>query len=68
MKEYALWGVPPGETEETLLKTEIKSTEALEYWQEFVQEKGCSKVRVQTIDLSENYDPAAEISRAAGQS
>jgi hypothetical protein len=54
--EFAIWGAPPGEETETLLKSKIETDSDLEYWLNFVSEKGCTGLRVQKIDLTEPVD------------
>ena len=54
MKEYAVWGIPTGEKEETLLLTRIeKGSKAIALANELMKTHGVTKARVQTIDMNE---------------
>lgn len=54
MKEFAVWGIPPGEKEEALLLTRInRGSDAIAMANELMTNHGVTKARVQTIDLSE---------------
>ena len=54
MKEYAVWGIPPGEKEETLLLTRIlRGSDAIAKANELMKTHGVTKARVQTIDMNE---------------
>lgn len=59
MKEFAVWGVPPGQKEETLLVSRLESEERLQAALKVVKEAGCKKLRVQTIDLEKPFDAGA---------
>ena len=56
MKEYAIWGVPPNEENETLLLSRIFSERIPQAKIAFCKKQGCTKIRVQTIDLSQPYE------------
>tara|TARA_Y100000310_G_scaffold174082_1_gene174191 strand:+ start:154 stop:360 length:207 start_codon:yes stop_codon:yes gene_type:complete len=54
MKEFVIWGIPPGKTEEEVLYTKAKSgKEAIVVANNLVIAYGVTKPRIQTIDLSE---------------
>ncbi len=60
-KEYAIWGKPPNQTEETLLLAQPQGRpitdpeEAKMFMDVLVQKHGCTDCRIQTIDM-ENPD------------
>ena len=52
-KEYPIWGVPPNQTDETLLYTKATSmNEALRVKRILEQKHNCTNVRIQILDLS----------------
>lgn len=52
-KEYIIWGIPPGKSDEDILYTKAKSpSEAKKICGILEKEHGCKKCRVQTLDLS----------------
>ena len=56
-KEYIIWGVPPGERDEVIAFTKAKSMpEAKKVMDILKQKHGLTKLRVQVIDLSQQYD------------
>jgi hypothetical protein len=56
-KEFIVWGIPEGKSEETLLLSEkagIKTIEQANNAIKLLEEKyGCKKCRIQIIDMSE---------------
>lgn len=54
--EYVIWGIPPGQADETILLAEpngtpITSIEAArQYLKQLEAKHGCSKCRIQTLD------------------
>ena len=56
MKEYIIWGVPKGDTEEKLLVSEhggIKSMEqAKQVCERLEKQHGCIKCHIQVMDLA----------------
>ena len=56
-KEYIIWGVPPGERNEDVLYTKADSpAEAKRVMDILKNEHGCTKLRVQVLDLSKELD------------
>ena len=56
-KEFIIWGVPPGERDEVVAYTKAKSMpEAKKVMDILKQKHGLTKLRVQVIDLSQQYD------------
>ena len=66
-KEYAIWGIPPGQTEETLLLAKpqgkfITDRGHAERLKKLLEEKyGATKVRIQEIDMDGELDWNKEI-------
>jgi len=58
--EYVIWGVPPNEEEEKLLLTNLEGKpvtdiEVAKNLKSVLEKKhGCTNVRIQTVDLSDN--------------
>ena len=58
--EYVIWGIPRGETEEKLLLTKIEGKPltdinvAKKLKSVLEQKHGCTNVRIQKVDLSDN--------------
>ena len=55
--EYAIWGVPPGETEETLLVATpkgkpITSKDDADRWALACERRGATEVRIQAVDMA----------------
>jgi hypothetical protein len=64
MKEYVLWGFPPNSNDETLLLSGIEThSQAIYYARYLESEKGCTNVRIQTIDFSKPIDFAKEFAK-----
>lgn len=67
MKEYVIWGIPPKQTEETLLLTSVQGnkittrTKAEQYQLVLEKKMGATKTRIQELDLSEPLDWKKEI-------
>jgi len=56
-KEFIIWGVPPGERDEVVAYTKAKNMpEAKKVMDILKQKHGLTKLRVQVIDLSQQYD------------
>jgi hypothetical protein len=56
-KEFIIWGVPPGERDEVVAYTKAKSMpEAKKVMDILKQKYGLTKLRVQVIDLSQEFD------------
>ena len=56
-KEFIIWGDPPGERDEVVAYTKAKSMpEAKKVMDILKQKHGLTKLRVQVIDLSQQYD------------
>ena len=56
-KEYIIWGVPPGQRNEDVLYTKADSpAEAKRVMDILKNEHGCTKLRVQVLDLSKELD------------
>ena len=56
-KEFIIWGVPPGEKDEVVAYTKAKSMpEAKKVIDILKLNHGLTKLRVQVIDLSQQYD------------
>ena len=56
-KEYIIWGIPPGERDEDVLYTKADSpAEAKRVMDILKNEHGCTKLRVQVLDLSKELD------------
>lgn len=56
-KEFIIWGVPPGEKDEIVAYTQAKSMPEAKKVMELLSKKyGVTKLRVQVIDLSQEYD------------
>jgi len=54
MKEFVIWGIPPGKTEEDLLYTKAKTeAEAKVVINNLVGIYGVTKARIQVLDLNE---------------
>ena len=58
-KEYAIWGVKPGDKDESLLLSEpggqkITSKAIAQKFKKWCEDKGATKVRIQEIDLWDN--------------
>jgi len=56
MKEYVIWGVAPDQIEESLLvseKAKLQNRESAKIAISKLKELGCSKMRIQEIDFSE---------------
>ena len=65
-KEYVIWGIPPNEKFEQLLLTKhkgknITDKKIADKLVDFVNNKGATKVRIQTIDLSKEQDWMGDI-------
>jgi hypothetical protein len=59
--EYIVWGVPPGKRDEEILYTKAKSSgEAKKVCDILTQKHGCTKCRVQTLNLSQDTDFSKE--------
>ncbi len=59
--EYIIWGIPPGERDEEILYTKAKSGgEAKKVCDILTQKHGCTKCRVQTLNLSQDTDFSQE--------
>lgn len=65
MPEYVIWGVNAanGETEESILRTtnadctgKIETREEAERLARWLERQGCTKLRIQEIDLSKPLD------------
>ena len=60
--EYVIWGRPPGATEETLLLARVEGepitdkAAAQRYVKVLEQKHGCTKTRIQEIDLGKPLD------------
>ena len=60
--EYVIWGCPPGQTEETLLLARVEGETitdrqaAQRYVKTLEQKHGCTKTRIQEINLDEPLD------------
>lgn len=60
-KEYAIWGVPPGASEETLLVSQYRGDRIADEGvaknvAKWCESKGATAVRVQVVDLGEVPD------------
>lgn len=56
-KEYIIWGIPPGKRDEAILFTNAESMpEAKRVMDVLKQKHGCTKLRVQVLDLSKELD------------
>jgi len=56
-KEYIIWGIPPDERNEDVLYTKADSpAEAKRVMDILKNEHGCTKLRVQVLDLSKELD------------
>ena len=65
-REYVVWGIAPGETEETILYTKANSLEQAQRVAESLGSRyGCLGVRVQTLGEGETADAIAGMFRAA---
>jgi len=58
-KEYVIWGIKPGEREESLLLAKpngmtITNMTIAKKFKKWVEDKGATKVRIQEIDLMDN--------------
>lgn len=66
MREYPIWGVPPGGDAETLLYTRAATlAESRRVAAMLEREHGCTAVRIQSLDLSAPGESVAEAFRAA---
>ena len=64
-EEYVIWGVPPGKRDEEILYTKAKSMSEANRIRKVLESKyNCTKTRVQTIDLSAEFDLGKEFTRA----
>ena len=63
MKEYAIWGIPEGQTEETLLCSQITTREHLQKALDYCNAHA-TKVRVQTLDLSQPFNASDAMAKA----
>ncbi len=60
-KEFAIWGVPPGETDENLLLTQVKGEpirdrQVAEKLADLLKQRfGARQVRIQELDLAEEF-------------
>jgi len=61
--EYPIWGVPPGQADETLLYTKATTAAEAERVKRVLEAKGCTAVRVQTLDLADD-DVADQLRRS----
>jgi len=56
-KEYIIWGVPPGQRNEDVLYTKADSPAEAKRVMDILKTKhGCTKLRVQVLDLSKELD------------
>ena len=51
-KEYVVWGVPKGETDEQVLYTKATTNDRATQAKKILETKGCTQVRVQVLDMS----------------
>lgn len=66
MREYPIWGVPPGGDDETILYTRATTLAEARRVAAILQEKhGCTAVRIQSLDMSAPGESVAEAFRAA---
>lgn len=66
MREYVVWGVPPGGDAETILYTRAATlAEARRVAAVLEAKHGCTAVRIQSLDLSAPGESVAEAFRAA---
>ena len=66
MREYPIWGVPPGGDAETILYTLATTlAEARRVATVLERRHGCTAVRIQSLDLSAPGESVAEAFRAA---
>ena len=59
--EYVVWGIPAGQAHETVLVSRIETRERADEWVAFVENDGCTSVRIQELDLAEPPDFIAAI-------
>lgn len=58
--EYVIWGIPPGKSDESLLVAKLEGKpvtdkNAAEKVKSVLEDKhGCTEVRIQTVNLSDN--------------
>lgn len=51
-KEYVVWGVPKGETDEQVLYTKAETMERAQQAKTILEtQKGCAQVRIQVVDM-----------------
>ncbi len=51
--EYVIWGIPPGQSDETVLYTRAETMERAEQAAALLASRhGCCNLRIQVIDLS----------------
>jgi hypothetical protein len=56
-KEYIIWGIPPGERDEAILFTNAENMPEAKRVMDILKDKhGCTKLRVQVLDLSKELD------------
>ena len=68
IKEYVVWGIPPGQKSETILFTKAENMQQAKKVVEILEKKhGCKECRVQVLDLSGPYDAKKEFTQAIGK-
>lgn len=56
-KEFVIWGIPPGKHDEVVVYTKAKSMPESKKVMDILKQKhGVTKLRVQVIDLSQEFD------------
>ena len=68
MKEYVIWGKPPGKSEEDLLYTPARSmTDANRVCKILRDQHGCTALRIQVIDLDKPFNASKAFAKAITQ-
>lgn len=66
MREYVVWGVPPGGDAETVLYTRAATlADARRVAAVLEAEHGCTRTRIQTLDMGAPAESVADMFRAA---
>ncbi len=56
-KEFVIWGIPPGQSDEQILFTKAKNRKEAERVMDVLTDKhGVKRARIQVIDLSKTVD------------
>jgi hypothetical protein len=64
MTEYPIWGIPPNQTEETLLYVSTSKDDAVKVVKYLETVKNCRNCRIQTLTLNNPYDVVKSFTNA----